>query len=319
MQDRTLYRMSIEDDNRIVEPTTRCSECGSRDLETDETHGELVCADCGLVIESNTIDQGAEWRVFSPEQGDTLSRTGAPASNLLHDKGLSTDIDWQNRDYSGRSISVKTRVQYHRLRKWQSRARTSDTHERNLAQALPEIARIGSNLGMTKSIQQEVATVYRKALDKGLTRGRSIDALVAASIYLVCNMNKLGRTLDEVANSTKVGRKELTRCYKIMKKELGIRLTVNHPRDFVSGFCSKLGLPTETLTKAFSLIDEAEGLELIDGKSPTGIAAAAIYIASILTERSRTQREVADVSDVTEVTIRNRYKELASRLNIEIN
>tara|TARA_B100001250_G_scaffold403931_1_gene419127 strand:+ start:1088 stop:2023 length:936 start_codon:yes stop_codon:yes gene_type:complete len=311
--------MSIDDEKERIEHVTKCPECGSRNLESDETRGEISCVDCGLVVTDNVIDQGAEWRVFTPEQGDALSRTGAPSTQLLHDKGLSTDIDWQNKDYSGKALSGKNRVQFHRMRKWQRRARTANSHDRNLAQALPEISRIGNNLGMSKNVQQEVAAVYRKALEKGLTRGRSIDALVAASIYLVCNMNKLGRTLDEVSTSTRVGRKELTRCYKILKKELGIRLRVNHPRDFIAGFCSKLGLPATTLSKTIDIIDGAERKELIDGKSPTGIAAAAIYIASYLTDHIRTQREIADISSVTEVTIRNRYKELANALDIELN
>jgi transcription initiation factor TFIIB len=310
--------MSIVEESGQVEHLTKCRECNSRDLENDEARGEISCLDCGLVIEDNVIDQGAEWRVFTPEQGDQRSRTGAPSTQLLHDKGLSTDIDWQNKDYSGRAISNSSRLQYHRMRKWQRRARVTNTHDRNLSQALPEISRIGNNLGMSKNVQQEVAAVYRKSLEKGLTRGRSIDALVAASIYLVCNMNKLGRTLDEVSGSTRVGRKELTRCYKILKKELGIRLRVNHPTDFVAGFCSKLGLPAATLTKTLSIIESAERLELIDGKSPTGLAAAAIYIAANLTNHIRTQREIADISSVTEVTIRNRYKELAKALNLEL-
>ncbi len=311
--------MSIEEEEQIFEHNTKCRECGSRNLVTDDGRGEVSCVDCGLVIEENKIDPGAEWRVFSPEQGDSMARTGAPSTQLIHDKGLSTEIDWQNRDYSGRALSNQNRMQYHRMRKWQRRARSSNTHERNLTTALPEISRICSKLGMSKSVQQEVAVVYRKSLERGLTRGRSIDALVAASIYLVCNMNKLGRTLDEVSESSRVGRKELTRCYKIIKKELGIRIKVNHPRDFIQGFVSKLGLPPETLTKTAEILDQAERLELIDGKSPTGVAAAAIYIASHLTNRIRTQREVADVSSVTEVTIRNRYKELADALNIEMH
>jgi transcription initiation factor TFIIB len=310
--------MSIVESPGDIEHITKCHECSSRKIERDETRGEVVCSDCGLVIEDNIIDQGAEWRVFSPEEGDQRARTGSPSTQLLHDKGLSTEIDWQNRDYSGRVISGASRTQYHRMRKWQRRARITNTHDRNLSQALPEISRIGNNLGMSKNVQQEVAAVYRKALEKKLARGRSIDALVAASIYLVCNMNNLGRTLDEVSKSTRVGRKELTRCYKIIKRELGIRLRVNHPTDFVGGFCSKLGLPAETLSKTLEIISLAEKMELIDGKSPTGLAAAAIYIAANQTNRIRTQREIADISSVTEVTIRNRYKELAMALDIKM-
>ena len=174
--------MSIEEEPRTIESITEVSGMWIRNLERDDTRGELCCVDCGLVIEDNIIDPGAEWRTFSPEQ-DSLSRTGALSTQLLHDKGLSTDIDWQNRDYSGKALTGKTRMQYHRMRKWQRRARTANTHDRNLAQALPEISRICGNLGISKNVQQEIASIYRKSLEKGLTRGRSIDALVAYIAY----------------------------------------------------------------------------------------------------------------------------------------
>jgi len=312
--------MDIEEDRvESVEHTVKCAECGSRNLERDFTRGELVCNECGLVLEDTEIDMGAEWRVFSPEHGDSLARTGAPSTYLLHDRGLSTSIDWQNRDYSGKRLSSTNRSQYHRMRKWQQRARVKNSFDRNLTQALPEIARIGENLGFAKGLTEETALVYRKALEKGLTRGRSIDALVAASIYLTCNRNKLGRTLDEVCGAAKVGRKELTKCYKILKHALGIRMDVNHPVDFVPSFISKLGLSSEVLSKTLDILESAEERELTHGKSPTGIAAAAIYIAANVIGSNRTQREIADASDVTEVTIRNRYKELASSLNIKMN
>ena len=109
-----------------VEDIVKCPECGSRDLDRDETRGEIVCAMCGLVVEDNVIDQGAEWRVFSPEQGDQRARTGAPMTVMLHDKGLSTDIDWQNKDYSGKTISSRYRSQFYRMRKWQKRSRVSN-------------------------------------------------------------------------------------------------------------------------------------------------------------------------------------------------
>ena len=106
------------DEQRIV----KCTECGSRDLETDNTRGEVVCNSCGLVLEENVIDQGAEWNVYGPED-EGKARTGAPTNLLLHDKGLSTDIDWQNKDYSGKALSSTTRSQLHRMRKWQARAK----------------------------------------------------------------------------------------------------------------------------------------------------------------------------------------------------
>tara|TARA_Y100001963_G_C6741470_1_gene429213 strand:+ start:423 stop:1364 length:942 start_codon:yes stop_codon:yes gene_type:complete len=311
--------MAIDEKERqTVEHIVKCNECDSRNLERDEARGELICNDCGLVLENNEIDMGQEWRVFTPEQGDSLARTGAPSTYLLHDKGLSTTIDWMNRDYSGKRISSSKRSQYHRMRKWQQRARTKNSFDRNLSQALPEIARISENLGFAKGLVEEASLVYRKSLEKNLARGRSIDALVAASIYLVCNRNKLGRTLDEVCSATRVGRKELTKCYKIVKQSLGVRMEVNHPRDFVPSFISKLGLPSEVQSLTLDILAKAEQRELTYGRSPTGVAAAAIYIAANIAGRSRTQREIADVSSVTEVTIRNRYKELAKALDIKV-
>lgn len=300
-----------------VEAVVKCSDCGSRNLLRDTTKGETSCEDCGLVLVENEIDQGAEWRVFGPEdQGK--SRTGAPMTMRIHDKGLSTDIDWQNRDYSGKAIANKTRSQIYRMRKWQTRARTSGSKERNLARALPEISRICNKMGLGNAHVEEAAMIYRRAVEAEMIRGRSIDALVAASVYAVCCQNKLGRTLEEVCKHSGLGRKELTRTYKLLKQRLRIRMDINRPEDYVQSFCSKLGLPPVVVSRVYELLKEATEKELVDGKSPTGVAAASIYIACQLERHIRTQLEISNVSNVTEVTIRNRYKELTKALGIEL-
>ena len=160
-----------------VEDIVKCPECGSRDLDRDETRGEIVCAVCGLVVEDNVIDQGAEWRVFSPEQGDQRARTGAPMTVMLHDKGLSTDIDWQNKDYSGKTISSRYRSQFYRMRKWQKRSRVSNATERNLAMALAELDRMASRLNLPKSIREAAAVNYKRAVEARLIRGRSLSLI----------------------------------------------------------------------------------------------------------------------------------------------
>lgn len=308
-----------EDDEHIqVETLVRCNECGSRNLETDITRGETCCEDCGLVLQDTTIDQGAEWRTFGPDD-DGRARTGAPTTLRIHDKGLSTDIDWKNTDFSGRPISGKSRAQLYRMRKWQTRARTSTSRERNLQKALPEINRIGSQLGLAGSHLEEASMIYRKAVEADMIRGRSIDALVASSIYAVCCLSKLGRTIEEVCEHSRIGRKELTRTYKLMKQRLRMRMDINRPQDYVQSFCSKLALSTKTTQKVYEIIQEATSKELVDGKSPTGVTAAAIYIACQLERQIRTQLEISKVSNVTEVTIRNRYKELCKALNIELD
>lgn len=310
--------MDEDDEYTTQETIVKCVDCGSRNLERDTGRGEVSCQDCGLVLSENEIDQGAEWRVFGVEDGDK-SRVGAPMVNRIHDKGLSTDIDWQNRDYSGKSISGKTRAQLYRMRKWQTRARTSGSRERNLARALPDIARICSKLGLATSYVEEASVIYRRAVDADMIRGRSIDALVASSIYATCCINKLGRTLEEVCQISGIGRKELTRTYKLMKQKLRIRMDINRPEDYVESFCSKLGLPPNVVTKVYELIAEATKRELVDGKSPTGVTAATVYIACHLERHVRTQLEISKVSNVTEVTIRNRYKELCRALDIELD
>ena len=303
---------------RDIEHTVKCPECDSRRLSHDGNRGELACVDCGLILEENELDTGGEWRSFGAEQNDEKSRVGSPMSYTLYDKGLSTDIDWQNKDYSGRALPNATRSQYYRMRKWQQRSRIKDTNKRNLARALPEIKRICVALNLPRSAIEEASLVYRKALEKGLTRGRSIDDLVAASVHLVTNKRKLGRTLDEISYVSKVKRKPLTRAYKLIRRELKIRMDINRPQDFVPGFCSKLGLPVEVENKTMEILRAADDKEITNGKTPTGIAAAAIYIASNIMDRSRTQQEIARISDVTEVTIRNRYKELISVIGIKL-
>lgn len=300
------------------ESVVKCPECSSRNLHQDLSKGELSCDDCGLVVEENLVDQGAEWRVFTSEQGDNLSRTGAPASVLFHDKGLSTDIEWSNRDFAGKSISAKNRGQLYRMRKWQRRARISSSFDRNMSSALAEITRLGAQMGLSKAVQEEAAVIYRKALEHDLIRGRSIDAMVAASLYLANQKLRTARSLDDFEKASKVKRKSLTRAHKTMKMRLKIRIDPAIPEEYVDRYVNMLGLHPSLIDSSISLIQTAREHELIHGKSPTGVAAAAIYIVARQSMQLRTQREIADISGVTEVTIRNRYKELCSALGIEL-
>lgn len=298
--------------------TVKCPECSSRNLNKDWNKGELACEDCGLVIEENLVDPGAEWRTFSFEQGDNKSRTGAPMSHLLHDKGLSTDIDWQNKDFAGKSINSRYRSQFHRMRKWQKRARVHSSLERNMSVALQEISRISSIMGLPKGLQEEAAVIYRKALSEDLIKGRSIDAMVAACLYLANQKLRTARSLDDFEKASKVKRKSISRAHKIVKMRLRIRIDPAVPEEYTSRYANLLGLHTQTVNDANELIRRARERDLTHGKSPTGVAAAAIYVACRLGPSVRTQKEIADVSGVTEVTIRNRYKELCESLAITL-
>ena len=296
---------------------TRCIECGSRDLVLDEARGEKTCSDCGLVVEENVIDHGAEWRTFSAEQGDKLARTGAPVNTLIHDKGLSTDIDWQNKDCSEKAINTSTRSQMYRMRKWQKRARVNSGKERNLQQALSEIDKVGTQLGFSKTAKEYAATIYRKALDQNMIRGRSIDSMVAACLHVSNQELRLARTLDDIARASRLGTKEISRTHRMIKRELKLRTKLVKPEDYVGRFCSLLGHGPDVVSKTHEILSKATEKEMVYGKSPSGVAAASIYIAGVLCDRRRTQRDIANISSVTEVTIRNRYKELVRGLGLE--
>ncbi|HII59302.1 TPA: transcription initiation factor IIB [Methanocaldococcus jannaschii] len=238
--------------------------------------------------------------------------------NTIHDKGLSTVIDWRNKDSYGKDLSANKRAQLYRLRKWQRRIRVSDAAERNLAFALSELDRITSKLGLPRHVRENAAIIYRGAVEKGLIRGRSIEGVVAAAIYAACRRCRVPRTLDEIAEASRVDRKEIGRTYRFLARELNIKLTPTNPIDYVPRFASELGLPGEVESKAIQILQQAAEKGLTSGRGPTGVAAAAIYIASVLLGCRRTQREVAEVAGVTEVTIRNRYKELTEHLDIDV-
>jgi transcription initiation factor TFIIB len=301
-----------------IEYIKKCPECGSMYVSRDYSRAELVCEDCGLVIAEELIDHGPEWRAFDSGQHERRARTGAPIKYTLHDKGLSTAISWKNRDAYGKSIPTKNRAQLYRLRKWQRRIRISDVTERNLASALSELNRMASDMELPRTVRETAAMIYRKAALKNLVRGRGFEGISASALYAACRQCNVPRTLDEIAASSHVSRREIGRNYRFIARELGLKLMPTSPKDYVFRFCSKLKLSSDVKAKSIEILKKAAEEELTSGHDPTGVAAASIYIASILCGDRRTQREVADVAGVTEVTIRNRYKELANKLEMEI-
>ncbi len=300
------------------EKQKKCPECGSVKLVRDYERAELVCAECGFIIHDKIMDMGPEWRAFDQEQRERRGRVGAPMTFTIHDKGLSTMIDWRDRDSHGKDLTPKRRAQIYRLRKWQRRIRVSDATERNLAFALSEIDRMSSHLGLPRNVREAAAVIYRRAVEERLIRGRSIEGVAAAALYAACRECKVPRTLDEIADVSRVSKKEIGRSYRFIARELLIHLRPTSPTDYIPRFGSELGLSGEVQSKAIELLKEATKKGLTSGRGPTGVAAAAIYIASVLYGERRTQRDVADVARVTEVTVRNRYKELCEKLGLDV-
>ncbi|WP_396613119.1 transcription initiation factor IIB family protein [Haloferax sp. S1W] len=292
------------------EHTLECPECESETLVSDSEHGETVCDDCGLVVEENEIDHGPEWRAFNSSEKNQKSRVGAPTTNMMHDKGLSTNIGWQNKDAYGRSLSSRQREKMQRLRTWNERFRTRDSKERNLKQALGEIDRMASALGLPENVRETASVIYRRALNDDLLPGRSIEGVATSSLYAAARMADTPRSLDEITSVSRVEKDEIARTYRYVVRELKLEIKPADPEQYVPRFASELGLSDEPERRARQLLKNAKEQSVHSGKSPVGLAAAAVYAASLLTNEKVTQNEVSDVANISEVTIRNRYHEL---------
>jgi len=316
MERPSRQRQREEVSEQESDEDVECPECGSGQIVTDADQGELVCDDCGLVLDERQIDRGPEWRAFNHSERQSKSRVGAPITETMHDRGLTTTIDWKDKDAYGRSLSSEKRSQMHRLRKWQERIRTKDAGERNLQFALSEIDRMASALGVPRSVREVASVIYRRALNEDLIRGRSIEGVATATLYAACRQEGIPRSLEEIAEVSRVERKEIGRTYRYVSQELGLEMRPVDPKQYVPRFCSELDLSKEVQAKASEIIEETAEQGLLSGKSPTGFAAAAIYAASLLCNEKKTQREVADVAQVTEVTIRNRYQEQIEAMGI---
>ncbi|GAB7019811.1 transcription initiation factor IIB [Halostagnicola sp. A-GB9-2] len=308
---RTYSRESEteEETSTNAEEQERCPECGGR-VVSDAEHAETVCEDCGLVVEEDEIDRGPEWRAFDAAEKDEKSRVGAPTTNMMHDQGLSTNIGWQDKDAYGNSLSSRQRQKMQRLRTWNERFRTRDSKERNLKQALGEIDRMASAIGLPENVRETASVIYRRALEEDLLPGRSIEGVATSSLYAAARQAGTPRSLDEISAVSRVDKMELTRTYRYVIRELGLEVQPADPEQYVPRFASGLDLSEETERMARELLDAAREEGVHSGKSPVGLAAASVYAAALLTNEKVTQNEVSEVANISEVTIRNRYKEL---------
>ena len=305
----TSERETEEEQTKDEAESLVCPECGGS-LLSDSERGETVCEDCGLVVEEDEIDPGPEWRAFDSKEKDQKSRVGAPTTNMMHDKGLSTNIGWQDKDAYGNSLSSRQREKMQRLRTWNERFRTRDSKERNLKQALGEIDRMASALGLPENVRETASVIYRRALDEDLLPGRSIEGVSTASLYAAARQAGTPRSLDEISNVSRVGKDEIARTYRYVVRELSLEIQPADPESYVPRFASDLALSEEVERRARQLLQNAKQEGVHSGKSPVGLAAAAVYAASLLTNEKVTQSEVSEVASISEVTIRNRYHEL---------
>ena len=292
----------------------KCPSCGNKRIVTDQNTGELCCGKCGLVITDKIADTGAEWRSFSNDEGNR-TRVGAGTSLTMHDMGLSTVIGAVNKDATGKPLSASVKSSIERLRTWDSRSQAHTSADRNLRQALNEMGKLKDKLALTDAVVEKAAYIYRKAMERKLVRGRSIQGLTAACLYAACRDTETPRTLNDIAKGINIRRKDVARCYRLIFRELELKMPVVDPVKGVSRIASIAELSEKSKRKAIKILNQAKEIGLVAGKDPMGIAAAALYLACISTGEAKSQKDISIASGVTEVTIRNRCSGLRKMLS----
>ena len=297
---------------------SNCLRCGKNSLLTDGVTGEQFCGKCGYVVSEKLNESGPEWRSFQTESGANPARTGAPSSLLMHDMGLSTVINPINKDATGKPLSTSMKSTIERLRNWDSRSQSHEPEDRNLRQALNELTRMKDKITLSTNVLEKASYLYRKALEKKLVRGRSISAMIAASLYAACRDTETPRTLSDVADAANVKRKDIARCYRLLHYELQLKMPVVNPIQCISRISSKLELSEKIKRHAIKVLQEAQDNKESAGKDPMGLAATALYIACLKHGGSITQRDLAEAAGVTEVTLRNRFKGFKKQPNFKL-
>lgn len=298
-----------------------CPECGGTTVLTDPAAGEVMCRACGLVLDEDHLDQSPEWRAFSPDEQRARVRSGPPTSLRYLNGGLATTF-LPRHDPSGNVLPFPAQQTMQRLQRWQHRAQTQSSHDRNLTQAMTELARLADYLNIPSTVTEHAAFLYRKALHQNLVRGRSIHAITAASLYLACRLTQLPRQLTMFADANEQPHararvKEISRYYRLLQRALNLEIPVDDPTIYLPKIASNLGLTQRIQNTAIQLIHSAKQRHAVVGKNPVSIAAAALYIAARGDATPVTQKAVAAAAEVTEVTIRNRYKSLTHALELE--
>lgn len=315
MNEFRMQHQRVEDESTHDEQELTCPECDGAKILTDVSRGETVCQECGAVIDERVVDHGPEWRAYDDDT--SRQRAGAPTTKALHDKGLTTTIDWRNKDSSGNVLSPRRREQFYRLRSWQERIRVRDASERNLQLALNEINRMSSALGVADQVRDMAAVIYRRALDEDMIRGRSIEGIASASMYAACRQNSIPKNLSEVAGISRVEEHEIGRAYRYLVKQLDLRMQPVSPNNYVPRLCSELDLSEAVQRQANEILDAVTPAGLHSGKSPSGFAGAAVYLAAEWCDEERYQSEVANAATVTDVTIRTHFSNIEEYLEQE--
>ena len=279
-----------------------CPECRGKTIPIQEK-GEIVCSQCGLVVSERIVDTSHSGkRAFTKQEKESRERTGSPISILLPDMGLSTVIDKAN---------IKN-PDLKRAAKWNSRM-TWD--KRNMLIATTELKRIASNLNLPNHVKKTAIRIYIEAFKKKLLRGRSINGMVAACLYFACRERKIPRTLQEILDESAVNAKNVRRCYRTIIRELNLKAPSTDPISLIPRYIAELGLDVDVEKATINILNSFASKFSTSGKDPKGLCAGALYLVCKKKDKKISQKDIAGIVGVTEVTLRSRYKDLATKLN----
>lgn len=285
-------------------------------LITDSIRGEILCGSCGMIMIDRVEDSGPEQQSFTLEQYNERTRTGLGSALSIDDKGLSTMIGTQNKDAAGNSISPSMKYEFNRLRAWDNRSKTN-TAERSLRSAFVILNRLKSKLDLSDVIVERAAYLYRKALTKKITQGRTIAGIMLAAVYVACRETNAPRTLQDVASAGNITVKDLSRNYRILFHVLGLRPESYDSADFVSRIASTVGIREKTKRVALDILYQAKQKGITDGKNPISLASAALYLSCVMNHEKATQKKISSASGITGVTIRNVGKLIRKSLELK--
>ena len=296
-----------------IDNNTQCGRCRGRIITTSES--ESVCSKCGWVVVDRVEDMATDYDVTRDGRG---GRTGPP-TNIAFDNASSSIIGRVNKDAGGNSLTSANKQTIDRLRQWDSRSQVSNSKSRNYLKAFSELSNMCNKLSIPTAVKERAAIIYRDAVDQKLIRGRTINTLVAASLYLAVRETLTPRSLKDIANEAGVNLKDISANYRMLVTEMNLTLPIIHPKAFTTKIATNCepSLPMKVVNIANKLIEEAEKRMVSHGKDPIGFSASCLYLATKAVvgltndnNYSSTQRNIAEAANVTEVTVRNRCKDL---------
>merc|ERR1712126_59482 len=275
-------------------------------LVEDYRAGDMICSECGLVVGDRVIDVGSKWRSFSANDKNNKStdnsRVGGPENPLLTND-LSTTMTMPmgaaafNEDGSA---------------KYQNRRQISSS-DRTLIAAFREIRQMADRLNLPQMIPDRANTLFKQVHDTKCMKGKSGDAIASACLYIACRQEAVPRTFKEICAVSKVSKKDIGKCFKQIVRTLETSMELIKSGDFMSRFCSNLGLSQSIQKASIHIATKAVDLDLVPGRSPISVAAASIYMACSASKEKKTQKEIGDIAGVAEVTIKQAYKLMLPR------